>query len=110
MSCRFKQTTRRLECLGKPVVAAINGTALGGGYELALGTHYRIALDDSRIKIGLPEIKLGLFPGGGGTQRLPRLIGIQNALMLIGEGKELRPRDALAAGLVDALARSPDEI
>ncbi len=68
---------RRLEQCGQPVVAALNGTALGGGLELALACHYRIAINDPKAKFGLPEVKLGLLPGGGGTQRLPRMIGIQ---------------------------------
>jgi 3-hydroxyacyl-CoA dehydrogenase/enoyl-CoA hydratase/3-hydroxybutyryl-CoA epimerase len=104
----FKHWARQLETLGKPVVAAINGAALGGGYELALACHHRIVLDHPRIKIGLPEVSLGLFPGGGGSQRLPRLIGIQEALGVMLQGKQLNPQQALKAGLVDALAESPE--
>lgn len=100
----YKQLIRTLETLGKPVVAAINGSALGGGYELALGCHYRIAINEPKAKIGLPEATLGVFPGAGGTQRLPRLIGIQAALPLLLEGKQLSAEAALQAGLVDALA------
>ena len=74
---------RRMETGGKPFVAAINGHALGGGYELCLASHYRIAADNPKIKIGLPEAKIGLLPGGGGTQRLSRLIGMQQALLLM---------------------------
>src|SRR5882762_3175308 len=73
----YKVMLRRLEKCGRPVVAALNGTALGGGLELALACNYRIAVDNPKAKFGLPEVKLGLLPGGGGTQRLPRLIGIQ---------------------------------
>ncbi len=95
---------RRLETLGVPVVAALTGSALGGGYELALACHHRIALDDARVQVGLPEVTLGVMPGAGGTQRLPRLIGIQAALDIILQGKVLRAPKAKAAGLVDALA------
>ena len=92
---------RRLETCGKPVAAAINGTALGGGYEICLACHYRVVADDERIELGLPESKLGLLPGGGGTQRLPRLIGVQPALMLMMEGRSLGPAAARAQGLVN---------
>jgi len=94
---------RRIETSGKPFVAAINGHALGGGYETALACHRRIAADDAKIKIGLPEAKVGLLPGAGGTQRLPRLIGIRPALPLLLEGKELRPKAALDAGMIDQI-------
>jgi len=93
--------TRQMETGGKPFVAAINGHALGGGYEFALSCHRRIAADTPRLKIGLPEAKLGLLPGGGGTQRLPRLIGAQAALPLMLEGRELDQQAALKAGLID---------
>jgi len=95
---------RRMETGRKPVVAAINGTALGGGYELALACHRRIALNHEKIQIGLPEIQIGLFPGGGGTQRLPRLIGIEPAMQFILQAKRMNPQEALKAGLVDELA------
>ncbi len=85
---------RALETCGKPVAAAINGLALGGGLELTLACHYRVVGDDPKIQLGLPEIKVGLFPGGGGTQRLPRLIGVQAALMAMLEGKSFRPHEA----------------
>lgn len=100
----LKRSLRKLETSGKPVVAAMTGTALGGGLELALACHYRIAIDSPKTKFGLPEVKLGLLPGGGGTQRLPRLIGIQTALMLMTQGKELRPDAAVDMGLLDATA------
>ena len=92
---------RRLETCGKPVVVAINGTALGGGYELCLACHRRIIADNPRIQVGLPESGLGLLPGGGGTQRLPRIIGIRNSLSPLMEGKRYRPGKALKVGLVD---------
>ncbi len=92
---------RTLETCGKPVTAALNGTALGGGLELALACHRRFCADSSRIQLGLPEGTLGLLPGGGGTQRLPRLIGIQPALGLLMEGKSLRPDKGLSMGVVD---------
>jgi len=94
---------RQMETCGKPVVAAINGTALGGGMEVCLGCHYRVVADDKRIKLGFPEATLGLLPGAGGTQRLPRMIGIQASMPLLLEGKQLRPADALSAGMVDAV-------
>ena len=99
----YKAFLRRLETTGKPAVAALNGTTLGGGLELALACHYRVCLNEARIKIGLPEVKLGLLPGGGGTQRLPRLIGIQAALPLMLEGTELNPTKAKDKGIIDEL-------
>ncbi|HEY0676570.1 MAG TPA: enoyl-CoA hydratase-related protein, partial [Immundisolibacter sp.] len=94
---------RRLETAGKPMVAAINGTALGGGLELALACHYRVAADNPKTRIGLPEVTLGVLPGAGGTQRLPRLIGIRAAVPLMAEGKRLPVADALKAGIVHAV-------
>jgi 3-hydroxyacyl-CoA dehydrogenase/enoyl-CoA hydratase/3-hydroxybutyryl-CoA epimerase len=91
---------RALETCGKPVAAAISGLALGGGLELTLACHYRVVENDNRIQLGLPEIKVGLFPGGGGTQRLTRLIGVQAAMMAMTEGKSFRPSDAKGAGIV----------
>lgn len=90
----------------KPVVAAIHGTALGGGLELAMGCHYRVAL--SSAKVGLPEVKLGLLPGAGGTQRLPRLAGAQKALEMITSGDFVGAADALKAGIVDAVEPGDD--
>lgn len=101
---------RALETCGKPVAAAMNGTALGGGLEICLACHYRVAIDNPRAKIGLPEVKLGLLPGAGGTQRLPRMIGIQPALPLILEGKELDPAKAKSMGIVDDLASDRDDM
>ena len=99
---------RRLETCGKPVAVAINGTALGGGYELCLAGHYRVVADRPDILIGLPEVGLGLLAGGGGTQRLPRLIGIKSALELLTEGRQLSPQDALTAGLVHRVVPAAD--
>ncbi|RJT39622.1 3-hydroxyacyl-CoA dehydrogenase [Mesorhizobium waimense] len=90
-----------LETIAKPTVAAIHGTALGGGLELALGCHFRVA--GARAKLGLPEVKLGLLPGGGGTVRLPRLIGVEKALGMIVSGTPIGATEALEAGLVDAV-------
>jgi 3-hydroxyacyl-CoA dehydrogenase/enoyl-CoA hydratase/3-hydroxybutyryl-CoA epimerase len=101
---------RAIETCGVPVVAALGGTALGGGYELALACHRRIAVDDPRIKFGLPEVQLGLLPGAGGTQRLPRLIGIAAAAEAILQGKEFRAPQAKKAGLVDELVSDKDAL
>ena len=100
---------RNLETCGKPCVAALNGTAMGGGFELALACHHRVLADAPGIVIGLPEVQLGLLPGAGGTQRLPRLIGIQPAMPYLMEGKHATPQQALAAGLVHELA-APAEV
>ncbi|HZD26006.1 MAG TPA: enoyl-CoA hydratase-related protein, partial [Alphaproteobacteria bacterium] len=94
---------RRMETSGKPFAAAINGHALGGGYETCLACHYRVAADDPKLKIGLPEAKVGLLPGAGGTQRLPRLIGIRETLPLLLEGRELSPQAAAKLGMVHKL-------
>lgn len=101
---------RMLETSGKPVVAAINGTALGGGYELCLACHHRIMVGDDKATVGLPEVTLGLLPGSGGTQRLPRLIGIQPALQAIMEGKRYRPKDAKGQGMIDAVVDTQEEL
>ena len=97
---KFNMLLRGLETCGKPVAAAINGTALGGGLEVTLACHYRVASDNPKTQIGLPEAKVGLLPGGGGTQRLPRLIGAQAALPLILQGTSLSPEKALKAGIL----------
>ena len=96
-----KTAFRRLELLGKPVVAALNGTALGGGFELALACHHRIALDNPRTRFGFPEVGLGLLPGAGGVTRTVRMLGLQAALEVLAQGKQVDPQAALAAGLVD---------
>jgi 3-hydroxyacyl-CoA dehydrogenase/enoyl-CoA hydratase/3-hydroxybutyryl-CoA epimerase len=97
----------RLERFPKPVVAAVHGACLGGGLEWAMACHYRICSDDPRTQLGQPEVQLGLIPGAGGTQRLPRLVGIATALDLILTGKNVRPKKALAIGLVDEVAPAP---
>ncbi|WP_382157997.1 3-hydroxyacyl-CoA dehydrogenase NAD-binding domain-containing protein [Hydrogenophaga sp. ANAO-22] len=94
-------TLRRIETSGKPFVAAINGTALGGGLEVCLACHRRIAVDDARLQLGVPEVTLGLLPAAGGTQRLPRMIGIKAALPYLLEGRKVGPQKALEAGIVD---------
>ena len=109
-SMRFKRLLRKMELGGKPVVAAINGKCLGGGLEIALACHHRIVLDDGKAKLGLPEVKLGLLPGGGGTQRLPRLVGMQQALQWMGEGSDIRAAQALKSGLVGALATTSEDM
>jgi len=101
---------RGLEKCGRPVVCALNGTALGGGLEIALACHYRIAINNPKIKFGQPEVKLGLLPGGGGTQRLPRIMGMQASMPLLMEGKELRPDAAKAAGIVNELVNTKEEL
>ncbi|MFY0409091.1 3-hydroxyacyl-CoA dehydrogenase NAD-binding domain-containing protein [Solicola sp. PLA-1-18] len=107
----IKHTLRLLETLGRPVVAAINGAALGGGLEIALATHHRIAVDDGRSEIGLPEVTLGLLPGGGGVTRTVRMFGLQDALMkILLQGPRMKPARAKDAGLVDELVGSIDEL
>ncbi len=96
----FINLLRTLETCGKPVAAAINGLAMGGCLEITLACHYRVATDDDSIQLGLPESKVGLLPGGGGTQRLPRLIGAADALPLLLQGKSLRPRKAAEMGVI----------
>ncbi|MCC2110527.1 MAG: enoyl-CoA hydratase/isomerase family protein, partial [Hyphomicrobiales bacterium] len=100
---RLTDIYRRLETCGKPFVAALNGTALGGAFELALACHARIAADDDKIKLGLPEVKVGLLPGAGGTQRVARMVDLQNALQMLLQGQELRVAKAQALGLLDAV-------
>ncbi len=97
----------RLERFPKPVVAAIHGACLGGGLEWAMACHQRVCSDDPRTQLGQPEVQLGLIPGAGGTQRLPRLVGIATALDLILTGKSVRPKKALAIGLVDEVVPAP---
>ncbi len=106
----MKRVLRRLELQGKPVVAVIEGHALGGGLEVALACHARFALDDARLKLGQPEVKLGLLPGGGGTVRLSRLLGIQPALQLCTEGGEIGVQQAQRLGLLTGLAQNADEL
>ncbi|MEQ8204920.1 MAG: enoyl-CoA hydratase-related protein, partial [Woeseia sp.] len=106
----LQKALRAIETCGKPVAAAINGTALGGGLEVALACHYRVVADQPRMKLGLPEVQVGLLPGGGGTQRLPRMIGIEPALQLITQGKQLSPDEALEAGFVNAVVAKGEEV
>lgn len=106
----MKAHLRRLETLGVPVVAAINGAALGGGLELALACHYRVAVDDPRSRIGCPEVTLGLLPGGGGVTRVTRMLGLQEAFPILAEGKQFEPKAAKAAGLVDELATDREDM
>src|SRR5262245_11129269 len=94
---------RRLETSGKPWVAAINGTALGGGFELCLACHYRVAADSEKTRVGLPEIKVGLFPGAGGTQRVARMLPPGDALRFLLKGDQVRPAQAKAMKLIDAV-------
>ena len=94
---------RDLETCGKPVASAVNGLALGGGLEIVLATHYRVIADNPKITLGLPEVLVGLFPGAGGTQRLPRLIGVQPALMFLLQGKNMSPQEALGLGVAQAV-------
>ena len=101
---------RLLETCGKPVAVAINGLALGGGLEVSLACHYRVMGDGPKTQVGLPEVKIGLFPGGGGSQRLPRLIGVQNALLAMSEGKTFRPQEALAQGIVHEVVPAGEEV
>ncbi len=103
MSRRGQAFIDRLARAKVPIIAAIHGSCLGGGLELVLGCHYRLATDDPKTVLGLPEVQLGLIPGAGGTQRLPRLIGLQAALDMILTGKNVYPRKARRLGLVDEL-------
>ena len=106
----IKKDFRKLETCGRPVVAAVSGTALGGGWELALSAHCRVALDDAKIQLGLPEATLGLLPGAGGVTKMVRLLGLQAAFPFLMEGKTFPPRQALEMGLVNELAESREEM
>lgn len=106
----FKALLRQIETIGKPVVAAINGTALGAGFEIALAGHRRIAIQNPKTQIGLPEVSLGLLPGGGGVTRMVRLLGLQPALEFLTEGKKVSPAEALKAGLIHELANDRDDL
>jgi len=107
---KYSQLYRKLETCGKPVAAAINGTALGGGLELCLACHYRVVLDNPKAVLGLPEVQVGLLPGAGGTQRLPRLIGIREALPLMLEGRHVKPAKAVSLGIGNELASDIGEM
>ena len=110
MSEQLKADLRRLETIGKPVVAALNGTALGGGLEVALACHYRIAIDNNRIRFGFPEVGLGLLPGAGGVVRTVRLIGLQNSMEWLSQNKKYTPQQALRAGMIHVLATDHDDM
>jgi 3-hydroxyacyl-CoA dehydrogenase/enoyl-CoA hydratase/3-hydroxybutyryl-CoA epimerase len=106
-----KSQLRRLETLGVPVAAAINGAALGGGLEIALATHHRVMLDDPKVKLGFPEVKLGLLPGAGGVVRTVRMFGIVEALMqLLLQGQEIRAAKAKEMGLVDEVVGTREQL
>ncbi|WP_144792117.1 3-hydroxyacyl-CoA dehydrogenase NAD-binding domain-containing protein [Kocuria palustris] len=108
---QIKSPLRRLETLGLPVAAALNGSALGGGLEIALACHHRICAGDPRIRLGLPEVTLGLLPGAGGISRLTRMLGIRTALMdWILPGTPRRPEQALEAGVIDEIVESPEDL
>ena len=107
----IKRQLRVLETLGKPVVAALNGTALGGGLEIALACHHRIAINDKSAQFGLPEVSLGLLPGGGGVTRVVRMLGIQNGLMnVLMQGQRMKADKAKSVGLIDELVADRDEL
>ncbi|WP_151083970.1 3-hydroxyacyl-CoA dehydrogenase NAD-binding domain-containing protein [Nocardioides cynanchi] len=107
----IKADLRKLEKLPRPVVAAINGAALGGGFEIALACQHRILVDDSAAVVGLPEATLGLLPGGGGVTRVVRMLGLQSGLMdVLLQGTRFKPADALAKGLVDELVATREEL
>ena len=107
---RLGHAMRRLETAGKPIAAAIAGIALGGGCELVMAAHHRVMVDDPRVAMGLPESLVGLLPGAGGTQRLPRLIGIEAAVPVLLDGARLSGARARDAGLVDRLCAAGEEI
>jgi 3-hydroxyacyl-CoA dehydrogenase/enoyl-CoA hydratase/3-hydroxybutyryl-CoA epimerase len=107
----IKATLRRLETVGRPVVAAVNGAALGGGLEIALACHHRVAYDSPKTEIGLPEVTLGLLPGGGGVTRVTRMLGLSSALMdVLLTGTRFKPAAALEKGLVDELVSDLDAL
>jgi 3-hydroxyacyl-CoA dehydrogenase / enoyl-CoA hydratase / 3-hydroxybutyryl-CoA epimerase len=106
----LSQALRGIETAGKPVAAAIAGLALGGGGELALAAHHRVMVDDPKVAFGLPESLVGLLPGGGGTQRLPRLTGIEKAFPILLEGAQLSGQAAVAAGVIDQLVPAGEEV
>lgn len=107
----IKSSLRRLEKFPRPVVAAINGAALGGGFEIALAANHRIAVDDRSVKLGLPESTLGLLPGGGGVTRVVRLLGLQSGLMdVLMPGTQFDPQGALAKGLIHEVVATRDEL
>ncbi len=110
MIFELNRVLRALETCGKPVAAAINGTALGGGLEVTLACHYRVAADHPKAQLGLPEAKVGLMPGAGGSQRVPRLIGVANSAPLILEGKALNPQKAAETGIIHKVVPAGEEV
>ena len=106
----IKGYLRKIETLGKPVVAAINGAALGGGWEIALSAHHRIALNDPKIKLGLPEVTLGLLPGAGGVVKMVRLLGLQNAFPFLMEGKQFDVKKGVSLGLIHDTADNAEDL
>src|SRR5438309_5525104 len=109
-SRKLSLTLRKIETSGKPWVAAINGLALGGAFELTLACHYRVAADNPKTRLGLPEVKVGLFPGGGGTQRVPRLVPPQDAMMILLKGDPVNIDKAKALNLIHAIVPATDLI
>ena len=110
-SMELKAQFRKLETLGRPVVAAMNGTALGGGLEIGLACHHRIGLDAKGVVYGLPEVTLGLLPGAGGVVRITRMLGIQDGFMkVLAQGQRHQPAAALEIGIIDELAATPEEM
>jgi 3-hydroxyacyl-CoA dehydrogenase / enoyl-CoA hydratase / 3-hydroxybutyryl-CoA epimerase len=109
-SRRFSQVFRSIETSGKPWVAAINGLALGGGFELTLSCHYRVAADNPKTRLGLPEVKVGLFPGAGGTQRVPRIVSPQDAMQLLLKGEAINLARAKALNLIHAIVPAAEMI
>ncbi|HKS85936.1 MAG TPA: 3-hydroxyacyl-CoA dehydrogenase NAD-binding domain-containing protein [Pseudolabrys sp.] len=109
-SRKLSQLYRRIETCGKPWVCALNGTAMGGGFELALACHHRIATDNPGTRLGLPEIKIGLFPGAGGTQRIARMLAPADALQFLLKGDQLKVDRAKAMKLIDAVVPAADLI
>jgi 3-hydroxyacyl-CoA dehydrogenase/enoyl-CoA hydratase/3-hydroxybutyryl-CoA epimerase len=107
-SRKLSQLYRRIETCGKPWVCALNGTAMGGGFELALACHHRIASDNPKTRLGLPEIKVGLFPGAGGTQRVARIMPPADALQYLLKGDQLKTDRAKAMKLIDAVVPAAD--
>jgi len=107
---QVKEKLRRLEKLPVPVVAAINGAALGGGFEICLACNYRLAWDDKSVQLGLPEVTLGLLPGGGGVVRMVNLLGLEKALPYLLEGKKVTPVEALAEGMIHEVVPSIEEL
>ena len=105
-----KKNFRTLETLGLPVVSCLNGAALGGGWELALVGHYRVAVDDKKIQLGLPEVTIGLIPGASGITKMTRLLGLMGAQPYVIEGKLFNPREALELGLVHALVPNSGDV